>query len=103
MKSSSSNFDTILEALVQQKQVLAELEAENESLRRSIRSFHQQGGTIYAECGGLMYLCEAIRTLDGASWKMAGLLPGVAVMSPRRFPRSGGSARSSRVLAPPRR
>src|SRR5208337_1750611 len=36
-----------------------------------------------AECGGLMYLAEAIRTLDGATWPMAGLIPGVAVMSPR--------------------
>ena len=30
-----------------------------------------------------MYLAEAIRTLDGTTWPMAGLIPGVAVMSPR--------------------
>src|SRR5208337_4096086 len=36
-----------------------------------------------AECGGLMYLAEAIRTLDGTTWPMARLIPGVVVMSPR--------------------
>ncbi len=30
-----------------------------------------------------MYLAEAIRTLDGTTWPMAGLIPGVAVMSAR--------------------
>jgi cobyrinic acid a,c-diamide synthase len=49
----------------------------------AIRSFAARGGVIYAECGGLMYLCEAIRTLDGTTFPMAALIPGVAVMSDR--------------------
>ena len=38
---------------------------------------------IYAECGGLMYLADAIGTLDGARWPMVSIIPGVAVMSER--------------------
>ncbi len=37
-------------------------------------------GPIYAECGGLMYLTEAIRTLDGRAHPMVGLVPAEAVM-----------------------
>ena len=48
-----------------------------------VRQFSESNRPIYAECGGLMYLAEAIRTLDGNMWPMAGLIPGVAVMSPR--------------------
>jgi cobyrinic acid a,c-diamide synthase len=47
----------------------------------AVRNFAANGGVIYAECGGLMYLCENIRTLDGARWPMAALIPGSAVMS----------------------
>ncbi|HVA78445.1 MAG TPA: cobyrinate a,c-diamide synthase [Candidatus Binataceae bacterium] len=57
--------------------------AANSSMLAAIRAFAADGGPIYAECGGLMYLCEAIRTLDGRQWPMASLLPGVAVMQPR--------------------
>jgi cobyrinic acid a,c-diamide synthase len=53
----------------------------NTAMLEAIRSYSARGGVIYAECGGLMYLCEKIRTLDGAMWPMVGLIPGVAVMS----------------------
>jgi cobyrinic acid a,c-diamide synthase len=55
----------------------AELAA-NRSMRQSLR-----GRTIYAECGGLMYLCDAIRTRDGRTHEMAGILRGTAVMHER--------------------
>jgi cobyrinic acid a,c-diamide synthase len=55
----------------------------NRAMIEAILEFAKSSRPIYAECGGLMYLCEAIRTLDGDTWKMAGLIPGVAVMSPR--------------------
>jgi cobyrinic acid a,c-diamide synthase len=55
----------------------------NHAMVDSIRRFAESTHPIYAECGGLMYLAEAIRTLDGATWPMAGLIPGVAVMSSR--------------------
>ncbi|WP_437689860.1 cobyrinate a,c-diamide synthase [Sorangium sp. So ce176] len=58
----------------------AERLAENAGLRAEIRAFAGRGGPIYAECGGLMYLTEAIRTLDGRAHPMVGLVPAEAVM-----------------------
>jgi cobyrinic acid a,c-diamide synthase len=58
--------------------------ADNESLRCSIRSFHRQGGTIYAECGGLLYLCRELVDASGTVFPMVDLLPVRAIMQPRR-------------------
>jgi cobyrinic acid a,c-diamide synthase len=55
----------------------------NSKMLESIRKFAHDGHPIYAECGGLMYLSEGIRTLHGMFWPMAGLLPGIAVMADR--------------------
>jgi cobyrinic acid a,c-diamide synthase len=55
----------------------------NEALRSAVKSFAERGGPIYAECGGLMFLSRAIRTLDGREHAMVGLLPGVAAMTDR--------------------
>jgi cobyrinic acid a,c-diamide synthase len=55
----------------------------NAAMLAAVRRFAVSGGLIYAECGGLMYLTDAIRTLDGTRWPMAGIIPGVAVMSER--------------------
>ncbi|HVN91764.1 MAG TPA: cobyrinate a,c-diamide synthase [Candidatus Binataceae bacterium] len=54
--------------------------AENRSMTDSIRRFAQSGRPIYAECGGLMYLFDGIRTLHGITHRQTGLLPGIAVM-----------------------
>lgn len=54
--------------------------AGNATMRQAIRSFAERGGTIYAECGGMMYLTQAIRDLDGRSHQMVGLFPAEAVM-----------------------
>jgi cobyrinic acid a,c-diamide synthase len=61
----------------------AEALAANERLRSAIRAFAHRGGPIYAECGGLMYLAKAIRTLDGRTHPMVGLIAGEARMSDR--------------------
>ena len=55
----------------------------NRTMLAAIRGFAARGGVIYAECGGLMYLLDAIRTLDGATWPMASIIPGAAAMSDR--------------------
>jgi cobyrinic acid a,c-diamide synthase len=57
--------------------------AANASMLAGVRAFANRGRPIYAECGGLMYLCQAIRGLDGHRHAMAGLVPGEAVMSDR--------------------
>ena len=62
-------------------EALAQELSSNAPMLEAVRSFAASGGVIYAECGGLMYLCENIRTLDGARWPMAALIPGSAVMS----------------------
>jgi cobyrinic acid a,c-diamide synthase len=41
----------------------------------SLRSFAQSGRPIYAECGGMMYLAEELRTRDGRAFPMASVLP----------------------------
>jgi cobyrinic acid a,c-diamide synthase len=53
----------------------------NAGMLGAVRAFAARGGVIYAECGGLMYLLDAIRTVDGATRPMAAIIPGVAVMS----------------------
>ncbi len=54
--------------------------ASNVTMRTAIRKFAERGGTIYAECGGMMYLTQAIRDFAGTSHKMVGLFPAEAVM-----------------------
>lgn len=55
----------------------------NEGLKKEIVAFAQAGGPIYAECGGLMYLSSAIRTIHGLRYPMVGLIPGETVMRDR--------------------
>jgi cobyrinic acid a,c-diamide synthase len=57
--------------------------AANTTMRDDVRAFAAADRPIYAECGGLMYLCAAIRTLDGASHAMAGVFPADAEMRDR--------------------
>ena len=52
----------------------------NVTMRTAIRQFAERGGTIYAECGGMMYLTQAIRDFAGTSHEMVGLFPAEAVM-----------------------
>jgi cobyrinic acid a,c-diamide synthase len=57
-------------------EVHAEALAANQTMRDDVRAFAAAGRPIYAECGGLMYLTQAIQTLDGRRHPMAGILPG---------------------------
>ena len=54
----------------------------NVSLRRQIADFAERGGPLYAECGGLMYLCRHL-VRDGKACKMVGVIPADAVMDRR--------------------
>jgi cobyrinic acid a,c-diamide synthase len=60
---------------------MAELEA-NRSLREEIHRFIENGGPVYAECGGLMYLARSL-SWQGKSCEMVGTIPGDAVMHKR--------------------
>ena len=53
----------------------AEQLATNDCMMLSLKSHLCSGRRIYAECGGLAYLCHEIEMPDGHRWPMAGALP----------------------------
>lgn len=55
--------------------------SENTQMKASIKAFADANKPIYAECGGLMYLCQAIVDLEGQRHEMLGLIQGEAVMT----------------------
>jgi cobyrinic acid a,c-diamide synthase len=59
--------------------------ADNVNAQKAVRELAERGVPIYAECGGLMYLAEALEDLDGASHAMVGLLPTTVRMRPRHL------------------
>lgn len=58
--------------------------AENTSMLAAVRQFANEGGSIYAECGGLMYLGRSLATLDGKRHAMVDILPVDTAMLARR-------------------
>lgn len=68
----------------------------NESMRLAVRQASAEGLPIYAECGGLMYLTQEIKTdvsgtgkhimaeMEGGTFRMAGALPGRTLMGHKR-------------------
>ncbi len=60
---------------------MAKLEA-NFGIRREIKRAIEAGLPAYAECGGLMYLCETLEW-QGQKHEMVGVIPGNAVMCER--------------------
>jgi cobyrinic acid a,c-diamide synthase len=64
-------------------EVFAQQLAENTRARESVQKAILTGMPTYAECGGLMYLCEQIRDFEGQSWSMVGVLPTTTVMGKR--------------------
>jgi cobyrinic acid a,c-diamide synthase len=59
--------------------------AANKTMVDAVRAFAESRRPIYAECGGLMYLAEALEDFDGATHAMVGLLPATVRMRPRRL------------------
>ena len=66
-------------------ELFAEQLADNNSFKASIRAFADTSKPIYAECGGLMYLCQSIQTFDGKVYPMVGILPAKSKMMPKRM------------------
>lgn len=58
---------------------LSEL-SENKSMKASIAAAADAGMPVYAECGGLMYLCRDIIGFENERYAMAGLVPAVCRM-----------------------
>jgi cobyrinic acid a,c-diamide synthase len=59
--------------------------AANVPMRESIRAFVSAGHPVYAECGGLLYLAEALEDERGALQPMVGVLPTVGRLGPKRL------------------
>ncbi len=57
--------------------------SENTAVLESFRNAIRSGLPTLAECGGFMYLTEAIVTTDGSVYPMAGLIPGKVSMQKR--------------------
>lgn len=58
---------------------LKELEG-NISIKQQLKEYVENGGRLLAECGGMMYLCDGIRGMDGKAYAMVGLLHQQATM-----------------------
>lgn len=49
--------------------------SKNSAMRAAVKAFAESGRPVYAECGGLMYLCRTLEKADGTVYPMVGLLP----------------------------
>ncbi len=58
--------------------------AANAAMRAALRTAITGGMPCYAECGGLMYLTDALVDMGGTRHEMVGALPGYARMLPQR-------------------
>jgi cobyrinic acid a,c-diamide synthase len=61
-------------------EVFAETLAANQSARKSVAAAITAGMPTYAECGGLMYLCDQIIDFEHRSYPMVGIFSTTAVM-----------------------
>uniref|UniRef100_UPI0040574AAC cobyrinate a,c-diamide synthase n=1 Tax=Candidatus Electronema sp. TaxID=2698783 RepID=UPI0040574AAC len=57
--------------------------AANQPMREQVLAFSCAGRPVYAECGGFMYLCEALADSEGGRHDMAGVFPVTARMGQR--------------------
>ena len=55
----------------------------NTSMLDAIRAHHQAGKPLLAECGGMLYLLDALTDVDGQRAALVGLLKGEATMQKR--------------------
>ena len=62
-------------------EMFAEELAANTRVREQLRQVIAQKIPVYAECGGLMYLCDCIIDLQNRTWKMVGVIPTTAKMT----------------------
>jgi cobyrinic acid a,c-diamide synthase len=57
--------------------------SQNHVFLESLRAFSNSGKTIYAECGGYMYLGNSITDFEGRTYPMVGIIPIEAEMTSR--------------------
>ncbi len=64
-------------------ELYAEELSANQSMKASIREFYEEGGILYGECGGLIYLAESFLDSAGKEFPFVGLVPGKIRMTGR--------------------
>lgn len=64
-------------------EVFGEQLAANTPAKQAVKAAIRAGVPTYAECGGLMYLCNEIIDFTDQAWEMVGVLPTQAVMGSR--------------------
>ncbi len=76
--------------------------SENLTMRESIKKAIRQGMPTIAECGGFLYLGEALEGSDGISYPMAGVLEGKGYRTPKlqRFGYITLTAKKDTLLGP---
>lgn len=76
--------------------------SENVTMRQSIWETAKQGVPIWGECGGFMYLQQAIEDEEGRCWPMAGVLPGTSRLTKKlvRFGYTELTALKDTLLCP---
>lgn len=57
--------------------------AGNKRVLEQLKKIIMAGIPTYAECGGLMYLCDQLLDLEQKSWSMVGIIPSIAQMQPK--------------------
>lgn len=57
--------------------------SQQHELRDALHAHRDVGKPLLAECGGLLFLLDALAGRDGVEWPMAGLLPGRAALQAR--------------------
>jgi cobyrinic acid a,c-diamide synthase len=57
--------------------------SQNQAMRAEIIEAYKRNLTIYAECGGFMYLCRSLRDMEGEVYEMTGIFPFDTVMNKR--------------------
>ena len=61
-------------------EVFARQLAENKAILHQLKQKIATGIPTYAECGGLMYLCQELIDLQAQSWSMVGVIPSTVTM-----------------------
>lgn len=55
----------------------------NKSMLASVKDYIEGDMPVYAECGGLMYMCQSIVDLEGKSYEMVGVIENTSTMTGR--------------------
>jgi len=61
-------------------EMFAQQLSKNKRVRQQLKQIIEADLPTYAECGGLMYLCEQLIDLQGQTWSMLGVIPSIVTM-----------------------